>query len=57
MVTIANTEKWERNKKIWWNIYGIHNGSKTLLAKVNSKGLAYMATKTFSEIYEEVIIE
>lgn len=57
MVKIVNIDKWTQNKKAWWNIYGIYEGARTLVAKINSKGLAYIVAQKFTEIYQVVEIE
>ena len=43
------------SKKIWYEIYGINknypNEEKTLLAKVKSKGLAYIVAQKLADLY------
>jgi hypothetical protein len=56
MIRIENLDKWEKNRKSWWDLYGIHQGSKSYIAKINSKGLTWIAAQEFNKIYEEVII-
>ena len=56
MIKIADRQKWERGRKLWWNIYYIHRGERELVAKVASKGLAYRVAAEFAKIYEAVEI-
>ena len=56
MIKIADRQKWERGRKLWWNIYYIHRGERELIAKVASKGLAYRVAEEFAKIYEAVEI-
>ena len=41
----------------WWDIYVNIDGKKTVLAKVKSKGLAYIVMQRLAEIYGRVGIE
>lgn len=57
MIKIINPDKWTQNKKAWWNIYGTYEGARSLVAKINTKGLAYIVAQKFTEIYQVVEIE
>ena len=43
------------SKKIWYEIYGVNkhypDEEKTLLAKVKSKGLAYIVAQKLTDLY------
>jgi hypothetical protein len=44
-------------QKLWYSVYGNVYGKKTVLAKVRSKGFAYLVMQRLSELYDKVGIE
>lgn len=49
--------KLKSKNKTWWNVFADVDGKKTVLAKVKSKGLAYIIMQRLTEIYGKAGME
>ena len=56
MMVITNQNAWQTSRKQWWELYAYKDDSCSYVARVKSKGLAYIVAQQLLTVYPKIEI-